>query len=185
MCIITFFAALIPFFNQLSGLKGGACMVSREGGLAAPRAQRRRPPATGGNQGTSDSNPPSPLCPPLRPPPYLSPPCTQVLYFADIDVGEVRAGLQGHPRAQPAQLGPHRRLCMHRRRRHRGLRWAKAVLAGAGERGGLRAAVGSPPVRRMGPRTAARHTAPPTRRPCSPAAVYKIIESASTFAIFP
>lgn len=25
--IVTFFAALIPFFNQLSGLKGGACMV--------------------------------------------------------------------------------------------------------------------------------------------------------------
>ncbi|GAB4816155.1 hypothetical protein N2152v2_003201 [Parachlorella kessleri] len=27
VCLITFLAALIPFFNQLSGLKGGACMV--------------------------------------------------------------------------------------------------------------------------------------------------------------
>ncbi|KAI7842476.1 hypothetical protein COHA_003830 [Chlorella ohadii] len=27
VCVVTFFAALIPFFNQLSGLKGGACMV--------------------------------------------------------------------------------------------------------------------------------------------------------------
>ena len=40
-CVITFFAALIPFFSSLSGLKGGACLEAHLSALAVHLGRRQ------------------------------------------------------------------------------------------------------------------------------------------------